>query len=281
MPLRWSLIDGATQRWVRATGRRVEFEIDGWLRTPVGDSDRIGDQWLEGEAQRLGGAIKLGGGLLPSMASLIGDGFDPGALHPSITEFYEATTDWRLDVWSQWSPVAWPFGWLLSAVFAHRLEQLSLPLRPLDTSRGMDSRVVSVLNNDGEQLGAAWMRTLRSTGATVYSGWYDITTLPRKARPSVRVAFPLPNGSITVYLRPENGPHGSLRLVSPVGAFGDDGAYLIVVRRDRRGGWAKRVALSEEFVVFVDEEGVLRTDHALNLQRIPVVRLHYRIERSP
>jgi hypothetical protein len=39
------------------------------------------------------------------------------------------------------------------------------------------------------------------------------------------------------------------------------------------------VPLFEAFVVFVDDEGVLRTDHALTLWRIPVLRLHYRMER--
>jgi hypothetical protein len=92
-------------------------------------------------------------------------------------------------------------------------------------------------------------------------------------------AFPLPNGSITVFLRPENGLAGSLRLVSSSGPIGDNGAYLIVVRGDRRGGWVRRVPLFEEFVVFVDDEGVLQTDHALSLWRLPVLRLHYRMER--
>jgi hypothetical protein len=213
------------------------------------------------------------------MGELAAEDFDPALLHPAVIEFYEATSGWRLDVWSQWSPIAWPFGWLLSAVFGRRLEQLSLPLRPLDTALGMDSRVVSVMDKTGHRRGAAWLRTLRSTGETVYSGWYGATTLPTADRPSVRVAFPLPNGSITVFLRPENGPDGSLRLVSRPGAFGDEGTYLIVVRGDRRGGWVRRVPLFEAFVVFVDDEGVLRTDHALTLWRIPVLRLHYRMER--
>jgi hypothetical protein len=38
------------------------------------------------------------------------------------------------------------------------------------------------------------------------------------------------------------------------------------------------VPLAERFVVFVDDEGVLRTDHELNLSQVPVLRLHYRPE---
>jgi len=59
-------------------------------------------------------------------------------------------------------------------------------------------------------LGAAWMRTLRATNHTVYSGWYGIAKPPLTEGPSVRVLFPLPNGGVTVFLRPEVGTDGSL-----------------------------------------------------------------------
>jgi hypothetical protein len=35
----------------------------------------------------------------------------------------------------------------------------------------------------------------------------------------------------------------------------------------------------EQFRVFVDGEGVLRTDHRIDLWRLPVFRLHYRPDR--
>jgi hypothetical protein len=277
---RGSLIDLATQKRVRFTGQSVSLTTHPWLVGPVGDPHRIGDEWLVREAARLDGTVIEGGGLLADLSALAGDGFDPSALAPPIVEFYEATSLWRMEVWSQWCPVAWPFGWLLSAVFARRLEQLALPLRPLDVARGMDSRVVAVRDQLGTQLGAAWLRTLRSTGQTVYSGWYGTTTLPEARQPSVRVAFPLPNGSVTVFLRPENGPDGSLILSSPLARFGSDGAYLIVAKDDG-SGWSRRVPLAERFHVYLDEEGVLRTDHALNLWHLPVIRLHYRLDRHP
>ena len=99
-----------------------------------------------------------------------------------------------MEVWSQWCPVAWPFGRLIFAVFSKRLQQLALPLRPMDTAHGMDSRVVAAVDGEGVQVGAAWLRSLQSTGQTVYSGWYGITTVTNRDSPSVRVVFPLPNG---------------------------------------------------------------------------------------
>jgi hypothetical protein len=272
-------IDRATQAWVRATGRRLSFDAVPWLSGPIGDPRLIGDNWLAGEAGRLGGAVSEGGGLLGSVMDLAGEGFDPTALAPPIRDFYERTDQWRLEVWSQWCPVAWPFGWLLSAVFSRRLEQLSLPLRPLDVAHGMDSRVLTVHDPEGHQLGAAWFRNLRATGQTVYSGFYGTVQLPKAQRPAIRVAFPLPNGNITVFLRPDNGPTGGLILPSPTARFGDIGAYLVLADRDRTHCWARRVPLAERFEVWVDRDGLARTDHALDLGQLPVIRLHYRMDR--
>ena len=141
MPARGSLVDRSTQAGVRATGWTVDLGEHPWLDGPVGDPTVIGDEWLPREASRLGGELHDGGGLLESFENLAGEGFDPSGLPSAIVDFYERTTEWRLDVWSQWSPAAFPGGWLLSSLFARRLQQLALPLRPLDVAQGMDSRV--------------------------------------------------------------------------------------------------------------------------------------------
>jgi hypothetical protein len=178
---------------------------------------------------------------------------------------------------TQWNRAALPFGWLISSIFSRRLDQLNLPLRPSDVADGIESRIIVVRDKLGARLGAAWLRTLRATGRTIYSGWYDTVTMPGAARPSLRVVFPLPNGSVTVFLRPEVGEYGSLILRSSTVSFRSDGAYLIVAEPDRATGWAKRIPLAEEFVVSADEGGALRTDHALALWKIPVLQLRYRI----
>ena len=40
----------------------------------------------------------------------------------------------------------------------------------LDTAQGIDSRIVVVQDQSESRLGAAWLRTLRATGQTIYSG---------------------------------------------------------------------------------------------------------------
>lgn len=279
--MRGAWVDRATQRWVIGTGRPVAFDEQAWLDGPVGAPEGVGDAWIAQHADRVGASIREDdtGGLLPDLRVLDGPGLAAARLRPQIRDFYEHTSSWQLDVWSRWSQWAEPGGRLLDAIFAQRLRQLALPLDPLDTAYGMDSRVITFTGAHGEHVGTGWQRTLRTTGATVFGGFYGAVSLPGATRPSVRVVFPLPNGSLTVFLRPDVTAEGDLRLTSPPGSFGQDGAYLVVRTAGSDHGWSRRVPLPERFDVFVDPSGELRCDHHLQLHRAEVIRLHYRLHR--
>ncbi|RMI13418.1 hypothetical protein EBM89_04565 [Cellulomonas triticagri] len=281
------LVDATTRLWVRATGRTVDLDHDRWLRGPVGDVAHVGDDWLDAEADRLGAQVAAPAvghgasvrGLLATMADLDGPGFVAATLAPPVRRFYERTSAWRLDAWVGWAPWAWPFGWAVSALFARRLDQLALPLRSLDLAHGMSS-TVTPLDRDGQQVGALWLRRLRRTGRIVFSGLYGVVAVPGAEAPVVRVAFPLPRGRLVVLLRPRAGADGSLVLTSGAGRWGDPGAYLVVDHPGVRRVRARRIPVHEEFRVFVDPEGVLRTDHRLDLGPLPVLRLHYRLTEA-
>jgi hypothetical protein len=274
-------LDAVTRLWVRASGRTVDLDAAPWLQGPTGGRDRVADQWLGAEAERLGAAIHAaavagsgsGRGLLATMSALDRPGFAAADLAEPVRRFYERTSTWRLDAWAGWSPWAWPFGWAVAALFARRLDQLALPMRSLDLAHGMTSAVTPLVR-DGEQVGALWLRRLRRTGRIVFSGLYGVVPLPRTGQPVVRVAFPLPAGRLVVLLRPAVGAGGALVLTSGAGRWGDPGAYLVVDGTRTR---ARRIPVHEEFRVYVDDEGVLRTDHRLDLGALPVLRLHYRL----
>ncbi|MGC3954713.1 MAG: hypothetical protein QM804_10820 [Propionicimonas sp.] len=271
-------VDRATRLYWRATGRRVDpTGTETWLSAPIQHSSLVGDGWVADAAAELRGRTleEPGQGLLPDLSVLDGPSFRAAGLHPLVRDFYQSTARWRMDVWTQWSTLFRPAGALVTGLFGRRVQQLALPTHPLDTARGIDSRVVAVLDAAGRQQFAAWLRTLRATGEYVYSGCYTTTLLPDADRPSVHVSFPLEQGNVQVFLRPSVLPGGGLRLSSPPGRFGTDGAYVLV----RHGAvhHAARVPLHEEFRVFVDDEGVLRTDHVLRLWSATVLRLHYRM----
>jgi hypothetical protein len=279
--LRGALVDRVTQRWVIATGRRIDL-IGGerWLDGPVGDPGGIGDQWVFTHAARHGADVVEGPeqGLLPTFAALA-PSLDAAAVSPQIAAFYETTAAWSVDLWSRWARWAEPGGRLLNTVFAHRLRQLSLPLDPLEVAGGMDSHIAAIVTPTGDHLGTSWQRTLRATGATVFGGFYGAETLPGAPGPSVRVVFPLPNGSLTVFLRPEATSDGGLVLSSGPGRFGDDGAYLVVRPDAADHGWARRIPLHERFALSAEPDGSVRCDHRLDLGLLEALRLHYRLRR--
>jgi hypothetical protein len=273
-------LDHAGRLLMLLTSRRVDRQNAGWLTGPSAGTRVVGHDWVERMATAAGGSLSTGPehGLLTSFEALRGPDFDPELVDPRIVHFYEHTTCWRLDLWSEWSAIAWPFGRAVNALFSERLQQLSLPMRPLDCSYGMDSRVIHVHDRDGKVLGAAWQRTMSKTGSITYTGLYGVSTLPGSAQPSVRVVFPLPLGSVQVFLRPSADEDGGLHLRSPLGKFGTDGAYLVLERKGDTLN-ARRIPLNEHFHVFVDDDGDVRCDHSLQLWNIPAVRLHYRLRR--
>lgn len=116
---------------------------------------------------------------------------------------------------------------LVSRLWGRRVEQLALPMRPLDVAHGMDSAITPILDRGHAQVAAAWTRTLRGSGRTVFSGAYSVRTLPGADRPSVHVAFPLESGNVQVFLRPSVVDGGGFLLESPSGRFGEDGAYVV------------------------------------------------------
>lgn len=278
--MEFSNLDLATRKFWRATGRAVDLDGgDAWLRAPLG-SRGGGNSWLRAEAARRGGALRdddPDAGLQPDLEGLSGPGFDAAAVHPMIHDFYTQTARWRMEVWSSWSPLFWAGGELISRMFGKRVQQLALPMRPLDVARGIDGRVSVITDGTGAQVAAGWIRTLRGNGDTVFSGCYSRRTLPGADRASVHVTFPLEEGNVQVFLRPQNLPGGGLRLSSPTGPWGADGAYVLV--RDRGRYFARRVPVHETFDLYVDGEQVLRTDHVLRMWNMPAVRLHYKLER--
>jgi hypothetical protein len=237
------------------------------------DTSLVGDGWVS--AAGIVGEEADGAGLLADMSQLDGPTFSAADLRPEIRDFYEHTSRWRMEVWTQWNAVFQPGGELVSRLFGRRVQQLALPTRPLDVAHGMNSRVVPIIGPDGHQQAAAWIRTLRSTDEYVYSGCYTARVLPRSQQPSVHVAFPLESGNVQVFLQPIVLPSGALELRSTAGTFGQNGAYIVV--EDHGGTYATRVPIHEKFQVYIDDEDTLRTDHILRLWSAPVIRLHYKL----
>jgi hypothetical protein len=282
-PLRVALgsrLDLGTRLIWRTVGRPIDPASNHrWLHSPHNERGSVGDDWLD--ALQAAGRVRAASpddGLLETMSALDGPEFSAADVDPQVRHFYEHTASWRMEVWSQWNAVFAPAGELIARLWGRRVEQLALPVQPLAVSRGMSSAVRVVEDEHGRRYGAAWLRALRSDGSKVYSGFYRVDRPPMSAQPHVKVAFPLENGSVQVYLTPHNDADGSFWLHSRSARFGADGAYSVV---HVGGKWhAAQVPLRETFHVFTDDEGLLRTDHWLKIGRWQALRLHYRLERT-
>ena len=164
-------------------------------------------------------------------------------------------------------------------MFNRRLQQLNVPLSGLDTSRGMASEVVAVVDPvSGRVVFTAWVRRLVGSGHVTYAGAYSTCEIPGHAGPCVRVVFPLPNGNAIVVMRPRANADGSLSLVSAGRRFGDCGFYF-TVRAAENVVWARYVHSMRETITVYAEDRVVRADHVLTLWGLTFLRLHYRLSR--
>jgi hypothetical protein len=274
-------LDVSTQWWVRITGRCFDPDMEAWLMAPAGDPAGIGESFFEVLARDKGWVVDDGSegrGLLDDMSLLRSSAFDPSRLHPDVVAFYQRTSDYAVDVWSEWSALFKPFGWMLAALFSRRLEQLNVPLGGLDTSRGMTSRVLKLRDEHGRVQATAWVRRLHATDRIIYAGDYAVGPIPRLGIPGVRVAFPLPNGNAVVLMRPEVQADGSLVLSSAGEGFGDAGFYFTLHRPGYYARYLK--SFQERIHVYAAEAGQVRADHTLNLFGLTFLRLHYKLVRK-
>ena len=271
----------AIRFWVRVTGKKISRNDAPWLDCPMGPARVIGRRFYEELADRDGLRLESrdDAGLVSSFHDLNGGEFHANDVHPRVRNFYEQTAKYRLDAWCESSIIMRPFLWLLVRFVSRQMDQLNFPVSPLEVSRGMTSEIVPIVDPvSGHRLYTGWRRRLVAVDRIIYTGLYQSETPPTSSRPYVKVSFPLPHGSATVFLRPESQPDGSLKLISDGKRFGESGFYRMVQIRD--GEWKVRFVntLHEVIHVYVDESDVLRTDHSFTFLGISVLRLHYKMQ---
>jgi hypothetical protein len=273
------LSDWVTQQWVRATGRRVSQTSHPWLNGPTGGTRLIGKEFFFDYAGKNGLAIVDSGsrGLLENFAILNGAGTDFSRVAAPVRDFYEHTSEYQLDAWSEWCAPFRPFGFALAVIFSRRLQQLNIPLSSLDSSKGMSSSILQMRDASGKLAQTAWVRQLHATQNVLYAGSYSTCMIPGLPTPCVRVVFPLPNGNAIVLMKPEAHTDGSFSITSAGGKFGDPGFYFTL--HDQRGlAWARYVkSMQETIKVYAAEPGTVRADHILWIWGINFLRLHYRM----
>jgi hypothetical protein len=275
------LQDWITQLWVKVSGRSFDPEKEEWLTGPVGSTRIIKDKFIQDLAAREDLTIsenEYGSGLIEDMSAL---GFTEGekaTLNPRITNFYQHTSNYNFEIWSEWCGFFKPFGWLLSVIFSRRLQQLNLPLSSIQSAKGIKSSIIKLKGKrSGETKWTVWFRILKSTQHVIYSGVYTVSSVPNISGKFLKVIFPLPNGNATVIMRKDVLPDGSLKLTSDGQKFGDNGFYFTLTNHKGKY-WARFVkAMHEWITVYEDDEKELRADHVLQFHGLTFLKLHYKM----
>ena len=275
------LTDWVTQRWVQLTGRYVDLSQETWLDGPIGKATGIGENYFDELAAESGLAVRknaAGAGLIENFGQLDGAHFTSCDVHPEVVDFYEHTSNYDLDAWGEWCGLFRPFGTLLAFIFSRRLQQLNVPLSSLDTSRGVTSEIVQLLDADSDAVHyTAWVRKIIGTGNVLYAGSYSTCQIPGYEGCCIKVVFPLPNGNATVIMKLQRNADGSFTLVSSGERFGEPGFYFVVRNSSGRISARYLRAMRETIRVYAAENSVVRADHTLKLWGLTFLKLHYRL----
>ena len=269
------------QLFLRVFGRTVHRADAPWLEGPIGAGDPIGDRPYAMLAEREGLTVHSGeGGLIPDFNVLAGPSFDPARVDPRVRAFYERTSAYDLDVWSESRFPGRLFLWLLVTTVSRYMNQLNFPVFGLEVSRGMSSEVITLRDAEGRAAHTGWLRKLLESGRVIYTGFYTTVTAPRDASRCVKVVFPLPRGNATVILRPGYDEQGRFTLDSRGAGFGDAGFYRIFEADPATLKVRRFESLRERFCVYTDDRGELRCDHGVRFLGFTILRLHYRIRAA-
>ncbi|MFS0886334.1 hypothetical protein [Aeromicrobium sp. 179-A 4D2 NHS] len=241
----------------------------------------VGTDYVHALAEELGGTYTPDSrdtGIVASLDALAGPDLDPREVDPLVREFYEHTTRFALDIVPRWRAWVRPGYLAYRTAVARPLGQASMPMNQREAQRGIRSRIDTISGVDGTVSVRGWIRSFADDDEPIILGIY--TTYEVDGAGYVSVGFPLPEGSFTATLRPQNRPDGGLTLTSRVDD-GQAGHYLSYV--DTAADELTTLAVpgfEERLDVFL-RDGVLRAEHAFRIFGYPFLTLDYRITRKP
>lgn len=187
--------DKITQIWIKTTGTRINQNDFAWLIGPIGNTDIIKDKFIFELAEKENLEIQKdlpNSGLLEKMEEIGISDLDKNRLNDKVADFYENTSNYDFEVWSEWKGIFKPFGNLLYVIFSKRLQQLNLPQNSIDTAKGLKSEIIKLKDNKTKKTKwTIWYRIIKSTNDVIYSGIYTTCKNPNYEKPLLKVVFPL------------------------------------------------------------------------------------------
>ncbi|MCW0487157.1 hypothetical protein [Riemerella anatipestifer] len=274
--------DWFTQQWVIICGRKINPFENSWLMGSFGDVNGIGEKFIYELAEKEDLTIVRNShskGLLDSILSLNLQENEIKNLSKKVVEFYEKTSEYKLQLNIKWNPIFRILGYIVNRLFSQRINQLNIPTNNVQSSENMTSEIIElVAKNTNEVKYKIWLRKFQSTGKVIYSGIYTTCTLPLGTT-CVKAIFPLPNGNATVILKPYVGERNELILDSSGNKFGDAGFYFLV--NDSKGNYySKYIKSFTDKLIVSSENGRLTAEQTLKLWNLKVARFEYKMKKQ-
>lgn len=273
--------DWFTQQWVIICGRKINPSENTWLFGTFGDVNGIGEKFIHQLAEKEDLTIirkSNSKGLLDSISSLNLSENEIKKLPKNVIDFYEKTSEYKLQLNVKWNPIFKIFGYVVNRLFSQRINQLNIPTNNIQSSENLISEIIElVAKNTNEVKYTIWLRKFQSTGKVIYSGIYTTCLLPSGIT-CVKAIFPLPKGNATVILKPSVGEKNELILDSSGNKFGDAGFYFLL--NDSKGNcWSKYIKSFTDKLIVSDENEKLKAKQTLKLWRLKVARFEYEMKK--
>lgn len=248
---------------------------------PFGEVSGIGEKFIHQLAEKEDLTIirkSNSKGLLDSILSLNLSENEIKKLPKNVIDFYEKTSEYKLQLNVKWNPIFKIFGYVVNRLFSQRINQLNIPTNNIQSSENLTSEIIElVAKNTNEVKYTIWLRKFQSTGKVIYSGIYTTCLLPSGIT-CVKAIFPLPKGNATVILKPSVGEKNELILDSSGNKFGDAGFYFLL--NDSKGNcWSKYIKSFTDKLIVSDENEKLKARQTLKLWRLKVARFEYEMKK--
>lgn len=273
--------DWFTQQWVIICGRKINPSENTWLFGTFGEVSGIGEKFIHQLAEKEDLTIirkSNSKGLLDSILSLNLSENEIKKLPKNVIDFYEKTSEYKLQLNVKWNPIFKIFGYVVNRLFSQRINQLNIPTNNIQSSENLTSEIIELFaKNTNEVKYTIWLRKFQSTGKVIYSGIYTTCLLPSGIT-CVKAIFPLPKGNATVILKPSVGEKNELILDSSGNKFGDAGFYFLL--NDSKGNcWSKYIKSFTDKLIVSDENEKLKAKQTLKLWRLKVARFEYEMKK--
>lgn len=218
----------------------------------------------------------LGVGIVESMDNMRGPAFEVELVHPLIREFYEHTSNFKLNIVPEWEMRFKPLFWIFKRYIAQPIGQANLPFNTEEAQEGVVSYIDTIDFKCDDIIDLrGWVRAFEQTGDAIYVGIY--TTFQHQGVGYVSVGFPLPDANFTATLLPKNHNESNFLLTSRNTGYPFPGHYLTASENDNLTVM-RLPTFNEEIEVLVENEQ-LRTEHRFFLAGLNFLTLYYTMER--